>query len=1767
MDKFVKNDGTLVYVIDDDYKLVYFNDVLKKCFPSLKVGDYCYEKLVNNKNVCYNCPFKKNEKDRKVFYNSFKKKWLSIDTADVNLNNLPGHLILANYLDGSENDLIANIVSKDNFDIVFEIDITANEYFVLSAFDKYTLDKNGKITDLTYEINNLLIDKNEFEHFKNFVDLNNLRDCLLNKSNIKDEFRLKNRIESFEWVQIEVIPFDFNDRLKAFCFIKLINTTIDNKNIDQLKKDELTNLYKGSDFLLKTKEFINKNPNDKYYLIAIDIEHFKIYNDWYGIDKGDEFLKDISSALSEFDAKYNTFSGYFGDDDFCIIMRKDRTLIDSLDEELRECVKKHSNETGFLPLFGIVQYNTSLSLSQLYDRACIAVSRTKGKYSQRICFYDDSMLSEMKKEHVILNDVVNGLKNNEFMFYLQPQCNMITGNVFAAEALVRWKHENRIISPAYFIPILEKTGRIVDLDKYLWEEVIKYQKGLIDRGLKPIPISLNVSRIDLLYLDVANFFIELIETYEISPSIIEIEITESAYVEGIDNINTIVEKLKNYGFKVLMDDFGSGYSSLNMLKNISIDILKMDMKFLDLNEEKNDKGINILESVVNMIKTLNLPIIIEGVENNNQVETLKDMGCQYAQGYYYYRPMPINEFEKIVYDNNKVTYDNIISKKVEQVRIRDLLNENLYSDTLVNNILGAVAFFAVNEDSIELIKVNELYNRLFGEACYLDASYRENIINYFYKEDIPLFRELFVNASNNLLHGANQDLRYVKNNKIIWLHARAYYLNEAKGQRIYYCSFEDITDSKEKDLEVKILNKKLQSTLNLEEIDCWEYDVKSKELVLFSSNTDILPSNLKDGLTLSNFPYCLLKNRVITSTEYLIIQKYISRAVEGYYKDKYVCELPFNINNKSIWLRITGKAIYDNNEVVALIGSYKDITENMILLQNTNTTINMLNDKSSFSLFLNVSQNIIYNTKAIGYYKIFDAIDEKDYDIYITYLSNNSIYPDDKNRFIAEIQRSNLIEKYKAGQSFISIEYRILLNDVIYWRKLFIYLFEQNDDLYAHMYIMDIDNLKNQQNQMNINENIDKSNCGVIRTNKETKEVVEVNDAAVEIFEYASKEELVKHFYDGVCDRVYDSDRDYLLGNQKNLKKLGDSHNLEYRIILDNGEFRYLYATEILIENENHELIIQRTVLDNTDNKKLELELIKENSHKILSEMRFSNENKAILIGLNKLFVASYFCNIAENTYYSMKHTDAVNDLVIKSSSYDDFLINYLDKFVYEEDKAKFYEVASRSNIKKKITPENDYYSFAYRRITNDGYKWFKMDIIASNFDFNFNVETIILGISDISKEIIEKQFYINQIDYYKDLLFNACKDTYLDVVQINLEDLQTSRIYFENGNIKEEILHDKWPKIRKKLLNVIDIDFKDEINSCLDESNLRDLPLEYSKGYRYKIYVGNNMNDYCWILTTIRITEHNNTKFANLFSINVTKDVIELESAKERSIVDGLTGLFNRRMLEIWCNEEAKNYDSYAILFLDINGLKNINDTMGHNVGDYVIKTCAKAIKSITNNDVKGYRFGGDEFLITIVNKSKEEVDSIIVEFNNHLKKLCIEKKVICKVSIGVSYSDDNKNPSDIILKADQDMYKNKQLFKSNNTVEINDNTLISSLISFLDTEFISIYEIDLDNDTYEVIQNNQGTSVNITKKGCYSKMNEAMIKATTKPEYLEERLMISSINYLKNNLPSKNHIEYEYETSVIKDATAIVIYHGSQYDGGIPKKVIMANKIGRKI
>ena len=414
--------------------------------------------------------------------------------------------------------------------------------------------------------------------------------------------------------------------------------------------DALTGLSFEDEFLSRAEALRGGKPDITWAMVKIDLGHMRVFNEWYGDVVGNHLIADIGATLKGFEDAGAGVAGYWGEDDFSLFTPFDGLFIDDLYLKLCSVVYDYDGAAGFRPSIGIycLAADEKVSLDQ-YTKAMFAAHRAKRRLQNRISMFRPVEYAKDQAEQDVLAEFKRALSDGRVFFHLQPQCDLKTGDVVGAEALARMRREDgTFVPPAEFVPVLEKTQLIELLDKHIWRMLFAWQRERVLSGKELVPVSLNVSRIDLLSFDVPAFLDTLVAHYGVPASCISAEITETACTLQKDDVRELIGELDELGIKVYMDDFGSGQSSLNMLREIDVDAIKLDRVFLLGGKETAGKGESIIQSIMDLSRSLDIPVIVEGVETEEQAEMMRRLGAEYAQGFYFYRPMSPDAFAALI---------------------------------------------------------------------------------------------------------------------------------------------------------------------------------------------------------------------------------------------------------------------------------------------------------------------------------------------------------------------------------------------------------------------------------------------------------------------------------------------------------------------------------------------------------------------------------------------------------------------------------------------------------------------------------------------------------------------------------------------------------------------------------------------------------------------------------------------------------------------------------------------------------------------------------------------------------------------------------------------------------------------------------------------------------------------------------------------------------------------------------------------------------------
>ncbi len=487
--------------------------------------------------------------------------------------------------------------------------------------------------------------------------------------------------------------------------------------LNAIQKDKLTGLYNRECFFEKAAEIIQSHDAGAYVMACMDIDNFKLINDQYGAAEGDRILKHVGAALGNAYDHVGGVSARISGDNFAGLYPNTPEAIQYISEHASvNCLPEDVPSTLSAAVGRCVVTDTSLPASALYDRAFIAKQTIKGRFDRHVAWFDDSMLESLLAKQEISGNMENSLENGEFEVWFQPQYNHATGALIGAEALVRWRHpEKGIIPPGGFIPVFEQNGFVYELDKFVWEEACRYLRKWLGEGRNALPVSVNISRFDVFKADLIDVLTGLLEKYALPMELLRLEITESAFSKSTDQITAVIKALIAAGFTVEIDDFGSGYSSLNTLKDVPAQILKLDMRFLETSEN-SDRGGNILESVVRMAKWLGMSVIAEGVETEAQADFLKSIGCNYVQGYLYAKPMPAEDYEALAKGHGKER-EMLLLETVDKLDNNRFWDPKSMDSLIFNSYVGGACIVEYHDGKAEMLRINDRFKQEFHGAA------------------------------------------------------------------------------------------------------------------------------------------------------------------------------------------------------------------------------------------------------------------------------------------------------------------------------------------------------------------------------------------------------------------------------------------------------------------------------------------------------------------------------------------------------------------------------------------------------------------------------------------------------------------------------------------------------------------------------------------------------------------------------------------------------------------------------------------------------------------------------------------------------------------------------------------------------------------------------------------------------------------------------------------------------------------------------------------
>ena len=651
------------------------------------------------------------------------------------------------------------------------------------------------------------------------------------------EYRLNKADKTRRWFRVEFVCIPHSTLTITF-------TDIDEEIVNAIRKrnscfyDELTNLYVYSTFCNRVQQIIYENADaaakGEYAMVYFDVQRFKAINDMFGMEKGNSLIMYIGCEMEQILSEEDLGS-HIDSDKFVFFIHKSGKALVAMVQKLLSRIELFSKDYKIICDAGVYITNEeSLSASAMVDRAILAHSAIKGGYTVRCNIYNEEMRKQLLTEQDIVSNMGKALEDKQFVLFYQPQFDHSNGSLVGTEALVRWIHPERgIISPGIFIPIFEKTGFITNLDLYVFEQVCVFLRKQLDKGSPVVPISSNFSRYDIFMTNFVGVLENIREKYNIPVNLLRIEITESAVVGGSRETNEIVRQLHEKGYIVEMDDFGSGYSSLNVLKDIDLDIIKLDLRFLS-EETANNRGGTIVSSVIRMAKWLSMPVIAEGVETLEQADFLRSIGCDYIQGYLYSKPIPESDYEATL-NQSHVEMTQPKMHLIETLKACNFWDPHSQETLIFSSYVGAAAIFDWHNDQIELLRVNQKYLKELGmnlsENDLIKADPMASFTDEMYIEEyIKMIKRAIESGEEEECETWRTMNSSCCGTETICIRSNIRMIGKSKDSYLFYAMIQNITAAKKRIISLTENDRKFHAISEQVNIYSWEFDLKTRDM-------------------------------------------------------------------------------------------------------------------------------------------------------------------------------------------------------------------------------------------------------------------------------------------------------------------------------------------------------------------------------------------------------------------------------------------------------------------------------------------------------------------------------------------------------------------------------------------------------------------------------------------------------------------------------------------------------------------------------------------------------------------------------------------------------------------------------------------------------------------------------------------------------------------------------------------------------------------------
>ncbi|MCR5715544.1 MAG: EAL domain-containing protein [Lachnospiraceae bacterium] len=757
-----------------------------------------------------------------------------------------------------------------------------------------------------------------FDFLKACKERASLKEVPVLISSAEDQLRIEKRC--LESGASDFIPMPYEPSVVRYRLRNVIERTWFRVN----ENDPLTGVSSKEKYIADTERYQIEYQEKKISIVSLDIDNFKAYNYFFGVEEGDRLLQYVAQVMVEFLDQGDKYCfGRYGADCFLITCEYSEERITQMLSNLLERFNVYNASYRIKPAIGVyIIEDPDWPIEMMINAARMAGNQCKGKFHQYIAYYDSLIGDEVIREQEILNEVEQALYREEFVIYYQPKYSLLSGQADGAEALVRWERQNRIIMPNEFIPILEKSMQIGQLDFYVLEHVCMDIQALIAQGIRPMPVSTNMSLVNLYNPNYAKQIQGILLRYNIPPELINLEFTESAFVENTDLIRGVMRQLHEIGLRIFLDDFGKGTASLTMLYQLPVDLLKIDMMLLPDHPEQ-DRGGKILSSIMQMANMLKLPVVCEGVENEQQVKFLRKMQCDYAQGFFFAKPMSKERYEAGLKDGFPVMalekYDDCINAEMQW-------NSLGWVESFFNSVDTPMMVFAMQDDIFHVVRINQKMQKFYGR------DFTEEDIENFYNSDrlSKETRARFEAEAKAAIHSktalqidfsVTMPKRIFRKEDNLWIRMNYRYVEYRGGVAFYSATLKDMTAEGN---HGSIKNEKTYSedfaktALKMSNVNAWYYDPHTHEI----SFEVELTRDYGWGEVLPNVPDSIIESEIVHPEDEEPFREFYRRldAGEPFIESVFRIKPELNANSYEL-CRMAYTNIYDrNNHPVRAIG-------------------------------------------------------------------------------------------------------------------------------------------------------------------------------------------------------------------------------------------------------------------------------------------------------------------------------------------------------------------------------------------------------------------------------------------------------------------------------------------------------------------------------------------------------------------------------------------------------------------------------------------------------------------------------------------------------------------------------------------------------------------------------------------------------------------------------------------------------------------------------